>query len=153
MLKSIRLLSSAAILMASATSVFAGGFAVILGNPQANAEARALNAAVTAKAVGCGQPEKASVTAHAVGIVDGRRQIIPLKVSPLKEKGMFAVTRQWPDQGRWTIEFVAEEGGRTTATVARVTETGVDYNGARFHASRTDLDSMLDTAPVLRAAK
>lgn len=148
------ILSAAALLCAAAApSALAGGFVLLTGNPQASAEARTLNAAVTVKAVGCGEPAKAQVRATAIGVVNGKRQSLPLEVVQLKEPGMFAVARQWPSEGRWIIEFSATEGERTTTTIARVTSDGVDYKSPKLHASAADVAAVLDSAPVLTARK
>src|SRR5262245_58292397 len=94
---------------ALATQLFAGGFYLQLGNPEASIEARKAGAVLTIKATGCGEPEKAKITATAIGMVSGQRQEIPLKVAPLSEPGMFALTQQWPKEGRWVIEVQGEE--------------------------------------------
>ena len=51
-----------------------GGFWLVLGNPEASAEARKVNAVVTIKATGCHDPAMARVTATAIGMVDGQRR-------------------------------------------------------------------------------
>src|SRR6185436_15147933 len=94
---------------ALASQLFAGGFYLQLGNPEANQEARKLGAVLTIKATGCGEPEKAQITATAIGMVSGKRQEIPLKLAPLSEPGMFALPQQWPKEGRWVIEVRGEE--------------------------------------------
>src|ERR1700690_1242904 len=70
-----------------ACQLFAGGFWLQLGNPEANAEARKNNAVVIIKATGCHDPAAAQVTANAIGIVDGKRQTIALKLIPFSEPG------------------------------------------------------------------
>ena len=94
---------------ALASQLFAGGFYLQLGNPEASKEARQTGAVLTIKATGCGEPEKARITATAIGMASGKRQEIPLKVTSLAEPGMFALTQQWPKEGRWVIEVRGEE--------------------------------------------
>src|SRR5437764_533120 len=109
MRKSITALSAAAIVLAIAVPLLAGGFFVVLGNPDANPQAKALNAVLTIKAAGCHQPENATMTGTATGVVKGQRQTITLKVIALSEPGMYAVTQQWPAEGRWVLQFVATD--------------------------------------------
>jgi hypothetical protein len=135
---------------ALASQLFAGGFYLQLGNPDASKEARKAGAILTIKATGCGEPEKAQITATAIGMMNGKRQEIPLKVAPLAEPGMFAVTEQWPKDGRWVIEVRGEEkiNGNpvVTYTVAPAGPDGVN----RYHAKSSynkfqaaDIDAML----------
>src|SRR5262245_2573742 len=91
--------------LALAGQLFAGGFYLQLGNPEASPEARKAGAVLTVKATGCGEPAKAQITGRAIGFVDGKRQEIELKVTPLSEPGMWAVAQQWPKEGRWVLEI------------------------------------------------
>lgn len=110
--------------------LFAGGFWLQLGNPEASAEARKSGAVVTIKAVGCHDPATAQVTATAIGMVDGKRQTISLKVTPLSETGMFALSQQWPKEGRWVIELTGRNGEQFTNTLIAAGPEGLD----RVHA-------------------
>ncbi|HEY2013589.1 MAG TPA: hypothetical protein VGH38_08825 [Bryobacteraceae bacterium] len=120
----------AAALLALAGHLFAGGFWLQLGNPDASAEARKNNAVLTIKAVGCHDPATAQVTATAIGMVDGHRQSIPLKLTKLSETGIFALSQQWPKQGRWVIELVGRNPDQFTNTLVPANPDGVD----RVHA-------------------
>jgi hypothetical protein len=130
-----------------AAPLFAGGFFLQLGNPEANPEARKLHAAVLVKAAGCLDPAAAAVTATAVGIVDGERRTIPLKVEKLSEPGAFALTQQWPREGKWVIEIVGKSATLSTYTLVSAGPDGVD----RLHARQAmkaftpaEVESMLD---------
>jgi hypothetical protein len=152
MLKSVRMISAAAIMLASATHAVAGGFVLLLGNPQASPEARAQNAAVTLKAAGCGEPERSAITAAAIGLVNGERKVVELKVIALREPGMYAVKRDWPSEGQWVLKFVARNADLTTMTLARAGAGGVEYKTAKHHASEADLTAMLAKAPAQQTA-
>ena len=119
-------------ILAFATQLFAGGFWLQLGNPEASAEARKAGAVITIKAVGCHDPANAEVTAAAVGILDGKRQTIPLKLTRLSEPGMFALSQQWPKEGRWVIELTGRNGPQFTNTLVPAGPAGVDRYHARF---------------------
>lgn len=110
-------LLAAAAVAAFAGQLWAGGFWLQLGNPEANTEARNANAVLVIKAVGCHDPSTAQVTARAVGTVDGKRQVISLKLTALSEPGSFALARQWPEQGKWVIELVGKNGAMFTNTL------------------------------------
>ena len=118
--------------LALAGQLFAGGFWLQLGNPEASAEARKAGAVVTIKAVGCHDPATAQLTATAIGMVAGSRQSIPLKVTKLSEAGMFALTQQWPKEGRCVIELVGKNGEQFTNTLVPADAKGVDRLHAKF---------------------
>lgn len=113
-----------------AGQLFAGGFFLQLGNPDANAEAHAANAILVIKAVGCIEPGSASLTATAISMVDGQQHRIPLKLIRLSEPGTFALTQQWPKEGKWLIDLVAQSGPRFTNTLVEASPEGID----RLHA-------------------
>lgn len=136
--------------LALASQLFAGGFYLQLGNPEASPEARKANAVLTMKAAGCGEPWKAELSGTAVGVVNGKRQEIPLKVIPLAEPGMFALTQQWPKEGRWVIELQAKEkvNGAPAYTYALVPAgpQGIDRLAAKTNVKQfgpADIDAML----------
>jgi hypothetical protein len=117
------------VLTALAGPVFAGGFYLQLGNPEASAEARKLGAVVTVKATGCHDPGLAKLSANAIGVVDGKRSTVPLEVKGLGEPGFFAVVGQWPKEGKWVVELTATNGEQFTNTLIPVGPNGLD----RYH--------------------
>jgi hypothetical protein len=133
---------------ALAGQLFAGGFYITLGNPEANPEAKQANAVLTLRMDGCHEPEKATVTATATGVVDGKKQTLPLKLTKLSAPGSYALTQQWPKQGKWVIAINAKDiDKRDTYTLVNAGPEGVD----RLHAksqmkvlSQSDIESMLD---------
>ena len=128
--KTIVIATPVAAVLALAGQLFAGGFWLQLGNPEASAEARKVNAVVTIKATGCHDPALAKVTATAIGIVDGQRRSIPLKLDRLSEPGAYALSQQWPKDGKWVIELVARNDQQFTNTLLTAGPEGVD----RLHA-------------------
>jgi hypothetical protein len=91
----------------AAVPVFAGALTLQADDPRTNPEAMTKNAIVTAHITACHSPEKTAVTATAEGIVNGKRQTIPLKVIRLSEPGAFAVAQEWPREGTWTVKMIA----------------------------------------------
>jgi hypothetical protein len=135
------------LLAALAAPLFAGGFFLQLGNPEANPEAQKLHAAVLIKVAGCQDPATASVSATAVGVVGGERRTIPLKLEKLSEAGAYVLTQQWPREGKWVIEIVGKSDSRFTNTLVTAGPEGVD----RLHAkmamkafTASEVESMLE---------
>jgi hypothetical protein len=144
MRKTIGLLAPAALVLAG--QLLAGGFFLQLGNPEANPEARKMNAALVVKAAGCHDPAGASLAATAIGTVNGQRREIPLKVERLSEAGTFAITQQWPKEGKWVIELVARNPNQFTNTLVVAGPQGVERTKARFDMhpfTPADVDAML----------
>ena len=129
-----------------ASQVWAGGFYLQLGNPEASAEARKMNAVLTVKAAGCHDPATAKLTATAIGVVNGQRREIPLKVDALSEPGFFALTRQWPSEGKWVIRLVAKNAEQFTNTLITAGPDGIDRTHARADMkpfAAADVEAML----------
>ena len=137
---------AATAMLALAGHLLAGGFYLALGNPDASPEARRLNAVLTIKATGCHDPATAKLSATAIGMVNGQRREIPLKVEALSPPGMFALAQQWPNEGRWVIKLVARNGELFTNSLIAAGPAGLD----RFHDhanirefTAADVDAML----------
>jgi hypothetical protein len=134
------------VLMALAGQVFAGGFFLQLGNPEASAEARKLGAVLTIKAAGCHDPATAQVTATAIGVVNGQRRTVPLEVKGLSGAGMFAVVGQVPKEGKWVVELVGTNGEQFTNTLVAVGPDGLDRLHAKADMHKfapSDVEAML----------
>jgi len=134
------------LLVCAAPSLFGGGFWLQLGNPEANAEARRVNAVLVVKPSGCHDPASAEVQAEAIGMENGRRRTIPLKLTPLAERGSYALVRQWPGEGAWVIRLVATYGKGVTSALVAASPDGVDRKGARLAAgvpAEAELQAML----------
>jgi hypothetical protein len=133
-------------MLACAGQLLAGGFYLQLGNPEANPEARKLNAAVVIKAAGCADPAAARITATAIGVVKGERRSIPLEVKALGTPGEFALTQQWPNEGKWVIQLEGKSGEMFTNTLIGAGPDGVDRQHAKFNMKafqKSDVEAML----------
>jgi hypothetical protein len=130
-----------------AGQLLAGGFVLQLANPEVNDEARQANAVLVIKAAGCHDPAAAEVTATATCIVEGKQQKIALKLTKLHEAGTFAVTQQWPKQGKWVIEISGKNAGMFTNTLVAAGPGGVDRLHAKYDMkpfTQADVDSMFE---------
>jgi hypothetical protein len=140
------------IVIGTAASLIAGGFVLDIGKPLANPEAQAINAALVVRAMACVEQDKTTVTGTAEGIVNGARRSIPLQLTPISEKGVFAVRQQWPDKGEWVLTFVAENprmGYR--GAIVRLDGGRVDWETiSRFNQAPTkhDVEAALHTVAV-----
>lgn len=102
-----KLVLTAALAAVSVIPALAGALIVDFENVTSNAEAVATGAVAVAKVTSCVHPEKITLTATAEGIVNGKRQSVPLRMIRLKAAGTFAVLSDWPTQGSWAIKIVA----------------------------------------------
>ncbi|MFY9725113.1 MAG: hypothetical protein WB579_04315 [Bryobacteraceae bacterium] len=145
-MRNILRITAPAALMALAGSLWAGGFYLTLGNPEASPEARKLNAVLTVKSAGCVQPSATRISATAIGTINGERREIPLKLEPLTTPGMFALAQQWPKQGRWVIRLEATNGSLFASSLVMAGPDGVDrYHDKAGHQpfSSADIEAML----------
>lgn len=116
----------------AAVAAYAGGFYIELGTPSANTEAKAKNAVLIARLTGCHEAEKAKIEGTAEGMVNGKRESIPLKFVPLSIAGMYAVERQWPAEGTWIVRLVGTDAGRHTSVLFKVKGDAFERGGAKF---------------------
>jgi len=136
----------AVVVLGGLSSVWAGGFGLEVRSPEASAEARAIKAVLAVQAVGCHNPAAANVSATAIGMIQGERRTIPLKLTPLPEPGWFAVAQQWPSEGRWVISFIGKIEGLTTGTLVAAGPEGVDRGHRQMvmhEPTAAEVDSML----------
>jgi hypothetical protein len=132
--------------LALAGQLIAGGFWVTVGNPEASPEALKANAVVTFKVAGCHDPATATVTANAIGTVNGERRSIPLQLTKLSVPGMYAVAQQWPKEGKWVIQAEARADELYTNTIVVAGPKGVDHLHPKSDMkafAKSDVDAML----------
>jgi hypothetical protein len=147
-----RILFSALFGAAAAVSVLAGALTLRIEDTTSGSEKAAGSAAVVVRTTACNSPEKTTITASAEGLVNGVRRSIPLQVAKLSEPGLFAVAKQWPNEGRWTISFTAtnpDYRNYATGLIVPVSGSRVDAKAAKvfYHPPSTD-----DVNAILKAA-
>lgn len=156
MLKPTRFVTSALAFLAIVAPVLAGMPVLMIGNPEASAQARSIHAVLTVKPGGCLAPDSTTVTGTAAGIVNGKRRSIPLKLTPLPEAGLYAVTLQWPAEGKWVLQFTATDGTRTAGALVPAGPNGVERGNARFFTRQAlpgDIEALLTGEPGAVAKK
>jgi hypothetical protein len=141
------------IALCAAMSLMAGGFALQLGKPSTNPEAQAKNAVLVVRGYSCVAQEKTTVSATAEGIVNGKHQSIPLKLVPLSGESTYALTREWPTEGKWVITLVEANprfNSRPSAIV-KIDGDAIDWAGiTRFPSppSTEQIEAALNTTAV-----
>jgi hypothetical protein len=124
-------LTTALAITALATHLSAGGFFLTLGTPGSNPEARKLNAVLTIKMDGCHDPAAAKVTATAVGLENGHPKEIPLHLQAMAAPGMYALSQQWPKEGRWVLKLEARDGDMFFSSLVTASPSGIAMTQAK----------------------
>ncbi|MGI9070986.1 MAG: hypothetical protein ACR2JB_06600 [Bryobacteraceae bacterium] len=141
------------IALCAAISLMAGSLALQVGRPSANPEAQAKNAVLVVRGYSCKEPEKTTVSATAEGTVNGKHQSIPLKLIQLSGESTYALTRQWPTEGKWVITLV-EANPRfesRPSAIVRIDTNSIDWAGITRFAqppSREQIEAALNTTSV-----
>jgi hypothetical protein len=123
--------------------LFAGALVVEVANPDLNPEAPARHAAVIVKTTACTSPEKTTMRATAEGVVEGKRQSVPLEMIRLSQPGTFAITPDWPTAGKWVIRVVAanpDYHGYAAGVLVPIRKNAPDWQAVQrlFHAPTAD---------------
>lgn len=119
--------------LAAAASLYAGGFWLQMGNPEANPDAKSKNAVLVVQATGCHDPATAVVDGTAIRVVNGHKQTTPVKLVALKEPGSFGVIRDWPDNADVTLEFVGHNpANQITSLLVRARGAVIEKPSAKI---------------------
>ena len=116
----IRLVVTPVVLVAAlAPAAFAGG-------ANAKVEGPAKDGRYTVRTYACSDPANIQVVAWAEGLVEGKRQTVPLKIEKTRAKGVYQFKRAWPESGTWAIRMrLGNQGPHAPVTV-----TALQPNGA-----------------------
>ena len=66
-----------------------------------------------------GTPVAYPVTGTAEGVVNGERRTITLRFETTSRTGVYALRKQWPSEGSWTLVISVTQGERDAAGVAQ----------------------------------
>ena len=77
-----------------------------------------------------GQPTAFPVSGTAEGLVNGERRSVNLEFQKASRTGEFALRKQWPDQGTWTLVLRVLQG---EDGVSAVVDLGADGKVARIN--------------------
>jgi len=93
-------------------SLWAGGFFLTVQQKDST---------ITVQAQGCRDYSHASITARAEGLVNGKRESLPVQLTATEKPGTYTVQKQWPDQGKWVLVFDGASAGVHTHTLVALT--------------------------------
>ncbi len=71
-----------------------------------------------------GTPVSNPVTATAEGLVRGERRSVRLDVERTTQAGVFAIKKQWPTEGVWTLVIVSREEGASATALVEINGAG-----------------------------
>lgn len=80
-----------------------------------------------------GTPMGFPVTGRAEGLVDGQRRSVNLTLDRTSRNGVYALRKQWPDAGEWTLVLSVAQGENAVA-VALVKVSAGEVIGVRVPA-------------------
>jgi hypothetical protein len=121
-----RIASLAIATVLSISPLFAGALVLAIEDPRANPEAAANNVVVLARVTECQSPEKTLVTATAEGIVNGKRQTLPLKLIHLSTPGVYAISPGFANNGgAWAVKLVVTNPDYGNFVTAALVPAGV----------------------------
>ena len=96
------------VVLLSASAALAGGFGLDVQQPTDRTNPKTRDAVLLISPGGCHGPG-ATVSATAEGLVNGRRQSMPLRLTTVQtdKAGIttYALRRQWPGEGSWVLSF------------------------------------------------
>jgi hypothetical protein len=107
-------LVSALTMIASAVAI-AGPPWIAIEYPANPLDPGTRGALLTVRTYHHGEPMSYELTGTAEGIVDGRRQSMPLDIRRLTQAGMYAVRWQKPAQGTWVLVITSKQNGSFAA--------------------------------------
>jgi hypothetical protein len=110
------LAAAAALLVTLAPAALAGGAHVKVSGPAKDGTYRVHTYA-------CANPAALKVAAWAEGLVDGKRQTVPVSLRKTREKGVYQLARTWPERGTWVLRMEVGDG-RLPVTVAAIGADG-----------------------------
>jgi hypothetical protein len=127
----------------------AGGFQISVERP-GKGDTELKDAVLLVRPYGCHHPEDANLTASAEGIVNGKRQSIPVQLIKTS-KGVFAIKQQWATSGAWVLNISGAYLGATRSLLVELgtqgkVQIGNDSNVVARKADRKFTPAEIDSA-------
>lgn len=98
-----------------------------------------------------GTPMSFPVSGTAEGIVKGERKTISLALKPTSRPGVYALHKQWADDGVWTLVLSVTQGNGEMNTVSAVVELAANGQVASVDVPTRMKDNYRVPAPVSMA--
>jgi hypothetical protein len=105
-----------ALTVVSATKAFAGPPWIAIEYPANPHDPGTRGALLTVRTYHHGELMSYELTGTAEGIVNGKRQTLPLDIRRLTQTGMYSVRFQKPAQGSWVLIITSKQNGSFAAT-------------------------------------
>lgn len=97
-----------------------------------------------------GNPMNFPVSGTAEGIVNGQRRTVPLEFARTSRTGVFALRKQWPGEGAWTLVIGVAQGPEDR--VSAIVELARSGEVARVQVPTRRQDGHTLPAPVSMAS-
>src|SRR5262245_26171300 len=122
---------ASALLLATFSSVLAGGFQLSIETPAASNNPKLKDVVLIARTYGCHQPTDAKLSATAVGFVNGRRLSVPVELRSIAS-GVYGLTQQWPSEGSWVLALTGSYNDMTSSVLVKLGPNGKVLPGTRL---------------------
>jgi hypothetical protein len=99
-----------------------------------------------------GTPMSFPVSGRAEGIVKGERKTISLALKPTSRPGVYALHKQWTDDGVWTLVLSVTQGEGEGNTVSAVVDLGTNGQVASVDVPTVMRNNYRVPAPVSMAS-
>jgi hypothetical protein len=95
-----------------------------------------------------GTPVSFPVSGTAEGIVKGERRTVSLEFNNTSKPGVYALRKQWPSEGVWTLVLAVTQGSGEGSLAQALVELGADGQVARVDVPTRRQGDWLIPAPV-----
>lgn len=145
-----RLLSLSALIATTAFASFGPPW-ISIETPANPYDAASRGAFLLVHAFHHGTPVSFPVSGSAEGIVKGERKTISLALKPTSRPGVYALHKQWADDGVWTLVLSVTQGSGDGNTVSAVVELGTNGQVASVEVPTVMRNNYRVPAPVSMA--
>lgn len=104
------------VLAIAALAAFAGPPWLSIEFPANPHDTNTRNAFLVVNTYHHGDAAEMELQGSAEGVVRGERRSIPLRFGATARRGSYAVTRQWPTEGKWVLNIELRQANRTDAS-------------------------------------
>jgi hypothetical protein len=120
-----------ALLLTFSSAVLAGGFQLSVETPAASGDPQLKDAALVVRTFGCMKPADARLSATAEGIVNGKRQSLPLELKDVGT-GVYTIKQEWPSEGSWVLAVTGDYNGMTSSLLVELAPNGKVHPDTRL---------------------
>ena len=123
----------------------AAGFTFTIGNPVASQDFRSKTAAFVFRTEGCADSVKPQIGGTAEGLVNGVRRSVALNVVETSKPGVYAVSRNWPDEGAWVVALKGTCADANAGAIVPIGPKGFIRESSKFFP-RAATDAEVETS-------